>query len=408
MSPFPDVPEEQSLDHIRWIETDYVSGAGRIVLMNGRIVRIPDLLMAAQGNEMHPVTRSRWLPGDDSLKIWLAGGQVIFCELPDPTALDHRKNRPSVYLDQKDWSTLWKATEAPARVPEKERLAALRLIRLVESHKIILPLSSAHLLETGQWQDPKARFGLGLTILKLSKGWQLRHPLDVRRQELITVMSGRYDKRVPESRPVITLEADAAFQSSASSDSPRLALPVPVRSVIAAIVGTCATASTMLSEEDIRADVQSEWAVEQQRKATWIHGDKRARLTPAVNDAFTFSDAGKEIAIAAATALLSPEEMKEWAIEYFNDDLPRMPAFASYYEAIADKRTDPNSRWEQNDLTDLMFLSTGAAYADFTVGERKTIDLLKRAIRRKHKPTIVCSSIAELMTRPEFAEMEID
>jgi hypothetical protein len=106
--------------------------------------------------------------------------------------------------------------------------------------------------------------------------------------------------------------------------------------------------------------------------------------------------------------LLSPEEMKEWAIEYFNDDLPRMPAFASYYEAIADKRTDPNSRWEQNDLTDLMFLSTGAAYADFTVGERKTIDLLKRAIRRKHKPTIVCSSIAELMTRPEFAEMEID
>ncbi|MEJ1816063.1 hypothetical protein [Clavibacter michiganensis] len=204
---------------------------------------------------------------------------------------------------------------------------------------------------------------------------------------------------------MITLDANAAFHSFVSPNAPQSTLPAPIDAIVEAIIGICATASTLLGDEDIRANVEDGWTAARQHESAWVHEDKKARLTADIADAFAFTDAMKEISIAAVIAGISPEDMGAWLTNHYREDLAVMPALSFYYEAISDKRADPRAPWERNDLHDLMFLCTAAAYADYTVGERRTVDLLKRSIRRQSKDVVVCSSIAELMSRPEMADM---
>jgi len=84
-------------------------------------------------------------------------------------------DRPVVYLDQNQWSTLSKSVNAPWRVRSDDELqAAWRLIGMASTGKVILPLSAAHLGETGSWGNDDGRYELAVTIMSCSGGWQMR------------------------------------------------------------------------------------------------------------------------------------------------------------------------------------------------------------------------------------------
>jgi len=125
------------------------------------------------------------------------------------------RRRPVVYLDQNHMSTLSKALRAPQRVTGREWQAAIRLMRLAGEGKIVVPFSGAHMSETAAWTDDEARFHLATTILSVSRGWQLRDPLQVRHGEFVSLLSSFVGRSVPVG-DVITLEPNGALASRVS------------------------------------------------------------------------------------------------------------------------------------------------------------------------------------------------
>ena len=92
-------------------------------------------------------------------------------------------HRPTIYLDQNKWSLLALARTAPERFESQaELLAAYQLVEWARDDGVILPVSSAHLLETSALYGQK-RYDVGITIADLCGGWQMRHPLDVLEHE---------------------------------------------------------------------------------------------------------------------------------------------------------------------------------------------------------------------------------
>ena len=53
--------------------------------------------------------------------------------------------------------------------------------------------------------------------------------------------------------------------------------------------------------------------------------------------------------------------------------------------------------WKSNDLTDLLFLTCAAGYADFVVGERAAISLIQQAQRRLSRPINVFRRLSDLI-----------
>jgi hypothetical protein len=94
-----------------------------------------------------------------------------------------------VYLDQNHWIMLARQQWAPEKVPAPHRDGYERLTMLARERAIVLPLSAAHAFETAR-RDGRQRRELATTMLQFSRGWQMRSPLKVRREELLCAVAG--------------------------------------------------------------------------------------------------------------------------------------------------------------------------------------------------------------------------
>ena len=54
-----------------------------------------------------------------------------------------------------------------------------------------------------------------------------------------------------------------------------------------------------------------------------------------------------------------------------------------------------HDNWEANDLTDMNFLCAAVGYADITIGEKKTIDYLRRGEPRERPGLQLCPRLSE-------------
>jgi len=128
--------------------------------------------------------------------------------------------RPLVYLDQNQWSTLSKSVHAPWRVQSDNELkAAWRLIGLASSGRVILPLSAAHLGETGSFGNDEGRYELAVMIMSCSGGWQMRDPLQVRAAEFRQVLARAAGISAGTVPAVFTLEPWAALDPATRQGS---------------------------------------------------------------------------------------------------------------------------------------------------------------------------------------------
>ena len=209
-----------------------------------------------------PIGKISYSPALSSLLLETTRGENIAAELPTAGNPAPLRNRPVVYLDQKDWSSLAKCRYDPDRVePLAERKAAEAIIDLVRRHKIILPISAGHMSETCKLTNSSHRYELALTILELSQGWQMRDPLAVRRYEVRNSLLSSLRAAGPSPISAFTLEANA-LHSGRRHEVVR-AEPDDrdqnIEFVVNALTAYVATADILLEDESIELEPTPGW-----------------------------------------------------------------------------------------------------------------------------------------------------
>jgi hypothetical protein len=94
-----------------------------------------------------------------------------------------------------------------------------------------------------------------------------------------------------------------------------------------------------------------------------------------------------ELPKAAHSAGITPQEMSDWTRNHSERDVHDMPALGLYRELLHEKLADPQLRWHDNDLVDMMYLSSAAGYCEHVVAERAHASHIRNGLRRLGRST---------------------
>jgi hypothetical protein len=370
---------------------DLKNGTAEVVFADGRsrVFRSPKLVPSEDtAIRKAAVDYRRW-----RMTLELPLGPVDI-ELGWPGKRDQPpRTRPVVYLDQNHWSTLAAATWRPsARVAEREKVAASRIVELARDRAILLPFSSGHAVETGPLYGER-RLQHASMVLELSGGWQMRNPIAIRARELQQDLAGE-DPRAPG---VFTLEPNVLF----ASQGPRPPSGGPIEETLKRLSWLTAVYETFLDEEepdmnDARAKADR-WAAVHKTVASSMAGLRSQEERRHMAREFLLTDLRIEIATAATVRGVSPARTATWHAERLNVGLGSLPYVGRWEKVLFHRLSNTGERWVASDLLDLNFLSAAAAYADVVVGERQTSEYLSRAQRAAMPGAIVCSKLHDAL-----------
>jgi hypothetical protein len=348
-----------------------------------------DELSASEANLATRELTLRLRTGESLVVELGAGGES---DLPGP-------DRPVVYLDQCHWITLAKHLRSPDQVAERDREPAERIVELSRAKAIVLPMSSAN-----RWEIARAgqhRRDVVLTMVELSRGWQLRDPINVRGQELRRSMAGEDPARADT---VITLEPGAI--SSTEHDvsmefdgAPPGFNELQERQTIA-MGSVAALLDDHPPEESARGrEVAAAWA----KSFGDLAIDMRDAGTPIEHvrintHARLLADLRTEIAEAAVATGLSPQQNAVW-IEGSDTAFESMPYLRTLREVLYHRLRNADDHWNRNDLADSQYLCCAAAYGDFVAAERKFGDYLQRAARVYDGNAVTVTKLPDLVER---------
>lgn len=343
------------------------------------------------------VVRMNYVFGGRTVTFTTRQGDCITAEFPDQDDLAPVDQRPVIYLDQNHWSALAKALHERETVHAPVRRAAEHLAFLARQRTVILPLSLGHMGETGQWGNDSRRYRLALTMLELSNGWQLRDVLLLRRAELQRALASDLDHTMTAILPAVTLEPGALL-GRAGKYEPSRDFEGELAFATKALVEFSIIFDVML--QDVASPLESVpgWADRLQRLTRELADEKPDSNRRRVVSLETFRhDLPHELAAAAWELGVSPESAADWLATLTEATIASMPSLGIFRELFHEKLSDPGTVWEQNDLTDMMYLSCGAAYADHVVGERRLISDLRRSLARLGRPSNVHAKLADLI-----------
>ena len=338
-----------------------------------------------------------WLPAVDGLIAETVTGDHIAFELASFGGGDQLDGRLIVYLDQNQWSLLARAQHNPGRVRSAADLAAARkLLAWVRDRRVVLPLSTGHQMETTEWGNAQGRYELSLTALQLSRGWQMRHPLQVRNAEIADALRARYTPAGhPLRQPVITLDANASVNAE-RVESPD-DLPAGYGHILEQVTAASVLIDVMLDAERIEPGETGRWVHVQQAFSNWL--DECAALKSGqkrkIVDEFLFRDIGPDFLQAASAAGITPDEFTEWLSKYLSRDINAMPSLGIYRAVLQDRHINVGTVWRSNDLTDMTYLACAVGYADMVIAERHMTSVARQALRRLGRPQNIYSSVRE-------------
>ncbi|MDB5243438.1 MAG: hypothetical protein JWP57_4063 [Spirosoma sp.] len=300
---------------------------------------------------------------------------------------------PAVYLDQNKWSVLADALHGTGRVPSgRESDAALTLAGWAEERRVILPVSAAHLLETVKWRDDDRRCVLGLTLARLGRGWQLRHPLQVRHDELVDSLRRHLDPDAPPvARPAVTLQPGALLEDPAG---PFPAAPeTPWDRVHRALTAASAHVDLLLDGRSTPPGPTGTWTAANRLFADRLtsRGLDRNQTRKAV-DAHIHNDLRHDIDLAARTAGTTPDQTADWD-RRLGARLAGTRSLAVWREAVHSRHANTGAAWHDNDLVDLVYLSCAAANTDLVVCERAMRAAVGQGLNRLGRPDNLHTSL---------------
>ncbi len=315
--------------------------------------------------------------------------------------------RPIVYLDQNHWSTLAKVARGSRPVPTAQADAARVIIDMAREQQIRLPVSAGHISETGQWSDRELRYQLALTMLELSRGWQMRDPLDIRHLEIRRALAIRINRMdLIVDRETFTLEPATVFGSSRSDRSPSL-IATGTDSLdyaVHALASLSALFDTLLHPEAVLQGDVTGWVDKAQRLTNQLASEPHSeQARREMTNRFFLDDLRPEFLHQARESAVTPSQWVTWLNEQSDDDISQMPSLGLYREVLREKVLNPGTTWESNDLTDLVYLTCAAGYADHTVGERSLTSAIENGLRRLGRTTSVHRSLRSLVDALDVA-----
>ena len=386
--------------HLRIVLMTLDRATATVILLrsNKKEARFP-----LESSPFHPssqITRMSHAPDAGLLYVETMHGEDIFVELPTVDDLAPRRDRRVVYLDQKDWNTLANTLYKPAKVPDAERAAAEKLIAWARAKKVLLPMSAGHMAETCKWSNDEERYRLALTIVQLSSGWQMRDPLDVRRFELRQSFTTRFKDTGLEPIEIFTLEPNAVHGETRGQKHPDVPndFPPDIALAFEALTSVSATFDTRLDADSIAMDPSPGWVIRNQRFTDWLAGEKDCNSLQKRQsvDAFFVADTKTEIAEEAFRSGITPDEMGQWLLNEREGRVAVMPCLGLFRETLVSMNLNRAS-WEDNHLTDLMYLTCAAGYADYVVAERQLVGYMEQALKRLDRPINVYRRIQDLV-----------
>jgi hypothetical protein len=313
----------------------------------------------------------------------------------DARALGHRQ---VLYLDQRDWSKLSAARHGTAPLDDAERAAAEEIAALVCAGEVVLPISSAHVIETDALRGEK-REALASTMLELSRGWQMRHPLNISRDELAAAL----ELGTPPNRAgVFTLAPNAMFVYGRRLRTSPLPAPFDrIMPVVSAVTGTydVLVDGAPLTDDAGRRRALAGWVASQEGVATLL----ASRQAPAAEVRRAalgrlLVDSAEHLA-RSSRGRFDMDAFRVWA-PGAGGDVAAMPYLARSWQ-LHYARLRNGAPWAVNDLLDIHNLCAASGYAHIVVGEKRTIGDLRTA---KHVPdgavpvTSLVEAVAALST----------
>jgi hypothetical protein len=377
------------------LEMDFERRLATIELADGRRESFP--LPGALAAADMPFLRSRFDFSGSTLSFTISSGDVLIVEVGSAGAADGPPaGRPVVYLDQLHWVSLARQRHAPEKLSAATAGAATALIQLAEAQRILLPLSAGHLTEMAQ-RGGRWREHLGLTLMALSRGWQMRNPVAVRKAEFVRAMRGES----PPTPAVFTLQPEVLFAAFKPAES-ATELPPPFDDLLPRLTWASAVYAAVLDDEEVDMreghDAGERWAAGFPSLAQYMREHKTSAEHARINArARLIADLGDETARAAQQAGLSPEQYSLWLTDELPDRLREMPYVGRLHEVLYHRLRNADDKWERNDLIDMNFLCCAAGYADIVVGEKQTSDYLLRAESMSAAGAVVCRTLPEAL-----------
>ena len=387
------VDDAAELPFVVLVTVDWQNATTTLFRSDGKSATVP--IEMPSSPDTSRVKRLQWAPRLDGLIAETTLGDEVAFEMPRFDETDQLAGRLVVYLDQNMWSMVANARHDPSRVPNADDVpAALQLASWVTERKIILPLSSGHHSETTKWGDERSRYRLGLTALQLSRGWQMRDPLVVRRHEIRGCLIGRGGPVRDAGRShVFTLQPNAASSRAVPSTAADGFSPVEVHA-LQSLSYASAMITVMLDPEQIPPTAAAAgWVAVNQGFSDWLDSETRRTADQKRKsvDVLFIQDMGAEIAEQARKAGLAPEELTHW-LSSPSLDVRDMPALGVYREMLQQRHLNVGTTWRTNDLTDMVYLSCAMGYADVVITERHMTAIGSQSLRRLgRRPSVLPS-----------------
>jgi hypothetical protein len=316
-------------------------------------------------------------------KWWVANitnrGTLVVAEAYSPYTADPAKGRRVVYLDQNHWSTLARVMVDPDLVKKKSEIEpAQELIRLAGDGGVVIPLSAANMTETGALYGDR-RYEIGIAMGSLSNGWMMRHPIAVRRIELTDFLAQEYNVPSPSlsCRPVFTLEPYAVFDNGLDAGG---LSPTDIKLFKLAQTSPSVILDVLLDPERLEPRSPGEWIAVNQRITDVLRDSSLSKMQKEMYSyIYTWMDHADAIRESFALLGLNPSAIENLEAKEISRFLVSMRMTRIYSRIAMKRHTNPNARWKGNDLTDMVFLSCAAAYADFVAAEKHTAEDLRQA-----------------------------
>lgn len=338
-------------------------------------------------------------PSKGALLVVTQHGDEILFELPIHDGPDQLGGRLVMYLDQNQWSVLSNAFHKTGEASKEECEAADRIAAWVKKGHLVLPASAGHYYETSKRFDTRKRYGLGLTVLQYSRGWQMRDPLRVRRNEVHDGLCLRLSKPdTMRAEAVFTLDANAIYSPTRGMNGYSASADLPPAQARAVEVLTAAVVSidTMLDAEWLEPGPDTGWTAANQRFSDWLDEQERdPQQKRKAIDAFLLSDLRRELAEESYLAGLPLEQLSQWFTKDVIRDISGYPMLGVFREMLHHRHLNKGTTWRPNDLMDMIYLSCAAGYADLVVCEKHMREPLTHGVRRVGRPTRVFRRLAE-------------
>lgn len=372
------------------LDVDYGNKRAEVELASGIVLASP--LSGRAAEHVSEIGRTGYDPNSRELAITFRWGETAIFEV-GPV---ERPGAPVVYLDQNHWIMLARLQWSPSKITsESQREEYARLASLARERAITLPLSGARAVETAR-KDGRQRRDLATTMLQLSRGWQMRSPIKVRREELACAFAGvRSVARPPRLRPVFTLDPDALFITSDYAEASSAERDFHARQIWAPAI-----AATFIEDEreddEIARVALERWA---SRYAALGIGMEEAKFSPEEKRASArealLADFTDDLTWAAAAVDLDHDELGAW-LRDSEESIAAMPSNGRVQELTIRRLGNSQHRWRHGNLNDMQFLACAAGYADFLLAENETSDDLRRAEARVPAGARICHSAGEL------------